>query len=230
MYKLIHKIDLKYIKYLIYNNIISELSSNRILKIYKSRNTILELLRMRGYNITDYSEFSINEIDAMYSNDQLDMLLTKENGEKAYIKYYLNSKNIRKENLDTLVEDLFEIENVLTKKDNLIVIVNDEPNDTIVDRMKYLYDHDGVFIVMHNIERLQYNLLNHVLVPYTEILENSQVEELKKEYSLKNLTQLPEISRFDPHALAVCLRPGQVCKLQRKSSTALNYYYYRVCL
>ena len=83
---------------------------------------------------------------------------------------------------------------------------------------------------MHNIERLQFNLLNHVLVPYTEILENSQVEELKKEYSLKNLTQLPEISRFDPHALAVCLRPGQVCKLQRKSSTALNYYYYRVCL
>jgi len=225
-----HKIDLKYIKYLIYNNIMSELSSNRILKIYKSRNTILELLRMRGYNIADYSEFSINEIDAMYSNDQLDMLLTKENGEKVYVKYYLNSKNIRKENLDTLVEDLFEIENVLTKKDTLIVIVNDEPNDTIVDRMKYLYDHDGVFIVMHNIERLQYNLLNHVLVPYTEILENSQVEELKKEYSLKNLTQLPEISRFDPHALAVCLRPGQVCKLQRKSSTALNYYYYRVCL
>jgi DNA-directed RNA polymerase subunit H len=208
----------------------SELSSNRILKIYKSRNTILELLRMCGYNITDYSEFSINEIDAMYSNDQLDMLLAKENGEKVYIKYYLNSKNIRKENLDTLVEDLFEIENVLTKKDTLIVIVNDEPNDTIVDRMKYLYDHDGVFIVMHNIERLQFNLLNHVLVPYTEILENSQVEELKKEYSLKNLTQLPEISRFDPHALAVCLRPGQVCKLQRKSSTALNYYYYRVCL
>lgn len=208
----------------------SELSSNRILKIYKSRNTILELLRMRGYNITDYSEFSINEIDAMYSNDQLDMLLTKENEEKVYVKYYLNSKNIRKENLDTLVEDLFEIENVLTKKDTLIVIVNDEPNDTIVDRMKYLYDHDGVFIVMHNIERLQFNLLNHVLVPYTEILENSQVEELKKEYSLKNLTQLPEISRFDPHALAVCLRPGQVCKLQRKSSTALNYYYYRVCL
>ena len=208
----------------------SELSSNRILKIYKSRNTILELLRMRDYNTSDYLEFSINEIDAMYSNNQLDMLLTKENGEKVYVKYYLNSKNIRKENLDTLVEDLFEIENVLTKNDTLIVIVNDEPNDTIVERMRYLYDHDGVFIVMHNIERLQFNLLNHVLVPYTQILENAQVEELKKEYSLKSLTQLPEISRFDPHALAVCLRPGQVCKLQRKSSTALNYYYYRVCL
>ena len=208
----------------------SELSSNRILKIYKSRNTILELLRTREYNISDYAEFSINEIDAMFTNDQLDMLVSKENGEKTYIKYYLNSKNIRKENLDTLVEDLFIIESVLTKDDTLIVIVNDEPNDTIVDRMKYLYDHDGIFIVMHNIDRLQYNLLNNVLVPYTEILEDPQVDELKKEYNLKNTSQLPEISRFDPHALAICLRPGQVCKLQRKSNTAMNYSYYRVCL
>jgi DNA-directed RNA polymerase subunit H (RpoH/RPB5) len=166
----------------------------------------------------------------MYSNDQLDMLLSKENGSKVYVKYYLNSKNIRKENLDTLVEDLFDIENVLTKKDTLIVVINDEPNDTIVDRMKYLYDHNDVFIVMHNIDRLQFNILNHALVPYTEILEDSQVEELKKEYNLKDLTQLPEISRFDPHALVVCLRPGQVCKLERKSSTAMNYHYYRVCV
>jgi DNA-directed RNA polymerase subunit H (RpoH/RPB5) len=208
----------------------SELSSNRILKIYKSRNTILDLLKTLDYNTTDYAEFSINEIDAMFTNDQLDMLLSKDNGRKTYIKYFLNSKSIRKENLDTLVEDLFQIENILTKNDTLIVIVNDEPNDTIVDRMKYLYDHDGIFIVMHNIARLQYNILKNDLVPYTEILEDTQVDELKKEYNLKDIYQLPEISRFDPHALAICLRPGQVCKLKRKSNTAMNYLYYRVCL
>lgn len=208
----------------------SELSSNRILKIYKSRNTIIDLLRTRGYNTTDYAEFSINEIDTMFTNDQLDMLVSKDNDEKTYVKYYLNSKSIRKENLDTLVEDLFQIESILTKNDTLIVIVNDEPNDTIINRMKYLYDHDGIFIVMHNIERLQYNLLNNVLVPYTEILEDTEVEELKKEYNLKDISQLPEISRFDPHALAISLRPGQICKLQRKSNTAMNYSYYRVCL
>jgi len=209
----------------------SELSSNRILKIYKSRNTILDLLKFQNYTISDYAEFSINEIDAMYTNDQLDMLVTREKDDsKTYVKYYLNSKSLRKENLDTLVEDLFTIESVLTKKDTLIVIVNDEPNDTIVERMKYLYDHNGVFIVMHNIERLQYNLLKNVLVPYTEILEDTEIENLKKEYNLKDTSQLPEISRFDPHALAICLRPGQICKLQRKSNTAMNYFYYRVCL
>jgi len=208
----------------------SELSNNRILKIYKSRNTILELLKTLKYNISDYAEFSINEIDAMFTNDQLDMLVSNDNDKKIYIKYYLNSKNLRKENLDTLVEDLYTIDSILTKDDTLIIIVNDEPNDTIIERMKYLYDHYGIFIVMHNIERLQYNIMNNVLVPYTEILEDTKIDELKKEYNLKDILQLPEISRFDPHALAICLRPGQVCKLLRKSNTAMNHYYYRVCL
>ena len=42
--------------------------------------------------------------------------------------------------------------------------------------------------------------------------------------------QLPEISRFDPQALALCIRPGDVCKFIRNSSTALEYNYYRICV
>jgi DNA-directed RNA polymerase subunit H (RpoH/RPB5) len=209
----------------------SGLSSNRILKIYKSRNTIIKLLETQHYNVSDYGDFSINEIDAMYTNDQLDMLVKhEENDKKIYIKYYLNSKNIRKENLETLVEDLFQIENVLAKSDTLIVIINEEPNDTITERIKYLYDHDGIFIVLHNIERLQFNILDHSLVPFIRILNDNESEELKKKYNLKDYSQLPEISRFDPQALAISLRPGQVCSLDRKSSTAVSYTYYRVCV
>ena len=51
-----------------------------------------------------------------------------------------------------------------------------------------------------------------------------------KKYSLKDVKQLPEISRFDPQALAMCLRPGQICSLNRDSVTALNYKYYRYCI
>ena len=91
----LYKIDSKQIKYLLYYNIVmSELSSNRILKIYKSRNTILDLLKFQDYNVSDYAEFSINEIDAMYSNDQLDMLVSREKDErKVYVKYYLQHLN-----------------------------------------------------------------------------------------------------------------------------------------
>jgi len=109
-------------------------------------------------------------------------------------------------------------------------VVNEEPNDTIVTKLKYLYDHSGIFLVVHYIKRLQFNVLNHDLVPLATIMTPEEVEELKTKYHVQTLSQLPEISRFDPQALALCLRPGEVIKIQRKSNTAMNYFYYRVCI
>jgi DNA-directed RNA polymerase subunit H (RpoH/RPB5) len=205
-------------------------TSNRILSIYKSRTTLLELLEYQDYNIDDYKGFSINEIDAMYSNDQLDMLLTNESENKSYVKYYLTNKQIKPQTLDDIIEDLYSIENILTKKDTLIIVIEDEPNDTIITKIKYLYDHDGIFVVIHNIKRLQFNILNHRLVPECIILNEKQIEELKIKYNIKDLKQLPEISRFDPQALAMCMRPGNVCRFERDSSTAMKYNYYRICI
>ena len=203
-------------------------SNNRILKLFKSRNTLLEQLEQLSYNIKEYFDFSINEIDAMNSNNQLDMLLTNENNNrKAYVKYHLTSKQINRANLDIIIEDLYNIDNVLTKDDTLIIIIEDEPNDTIINKIKYLYDHDGIFVIIHNINRLQYNILNHTFVPKCEILGDNQVKELKKKYNIMNSKQLPEISRFDPQALVMCIRPGDICEFKRESSTALDYNYYR---
>lgn len=207
------------------------LSSNNIITIYNSRKTILSQLEQQGYTTGDYEMFSINEIDAMYRTNQLDMLVTKKSdGKKAYVKYLIQIKQLRKDILDQLVEDLYEVEQVLEKKDTLIVIVNEEPNDTIVTKIKYLYDHSGIFIVMHNIKRLQFDVLQHELVPYARIMTPEEVEELKLKYHIMSLSQLPEISRFDPQALALGLRPGEVIKIERKSNTAMNYNYYRYCL
>ena len=207
-------------------------SSNRILTIYKSRKTILDILDYQDYNVADYDKFTINEIDAMNTNDQLDMLIQHtEDTRKIYIKYYLNAKQLRPQNLDDIIEDLFVIENVLTRTDTLIIITQEEPNDTIVTKLKYLYDHDGIFVVIHNIKRLQFNILNHTLVPDCEVLTEPQVNELKKTFNISNeKIQLPEISRFDPQSLAMCLRPGQVCCFKRDSATAMKYNYYRICV
>jgi len=205
-------------------------TSNRILSIYKSRTTVLELLYDLEYQVDDYMGFSINEIDAMYTNSQLDMLVSHPDNRKVYVKYYLSAKQIKPATLNDVIEDLFTIETILTKNDTLMIIIEEEPNDTITTRMKYLYDHDGIFVVIHNIQRLQYNILNHQLVPKCNILDDNAVEELKKKYNIKATSQLPEISRFDPQALAICLRPGQVCQFKRKSATAMAADYYRVCL
>lgn len=206
-------------------------NSNRILRIYKSRKTILEILeKHQGYDTSDYSEFSVNEIDTMLNNSQLDMLVTSENNSKTYVKYFLDSKQIRPQNLDDIIEDLFMVDNILTKNDTLVIITEDEPNETIVARMKYLYDKDGIFVVIHNISRLQFNLLNHALVPSMRILNPEEQVEMMQKFNMKNISQFPEIGRFDPQALAMSMRPGQVGMFERDSITALKTEYYRVCV
>jgi len=188
-------------------------------------------MEYQGYAVSDYVNFNINQVDAMLSNDQLDMLI--ENGntkQKTYIKYYFNSKQIRQNNLDEIIEDLYIIDEVLDKKDNLIVIIEDEPNDVIISRLRYLYENDGIFVVIHNIHRLQYNILNHELVPKCVVLSDDETNEFKQNYNISTGSQLPEISRFDPQALALCMRPSQVCKFTRKSITALETIYYRICV
>ena len=206
-------------------------NNNQILNIFKSRTNILQIMESNGYDIDDYSNFSINEVDAMFSNNQLDMLIENTtNKQKTYIKYYLSAKQLRKGNLEEIIEDLYAIDNILEKKDTLIIITEDEPNDAIITHIKYLFDHDDLFVVIHNIRRLQFNILEHNLVPKCTILENNEVENFMNKFNIQSLKQLPEISRFDPQALALCMRPGQIAKFSRKSITALETDYYRVCV
>lgn len=206
----------------------------KIISLFKSRNTIIQLLSSLEYDVQDYESFSINEIDAMSKNEQLDMLMThtKNTARKIYVKYHLpeKQKQISRTILDDTIEDLFRTDNVLSRDDILIIIMDDEPNDSNIARMNYLYDHDGYFVVMHNIKRLQFNITEHSMVPKMTILTEEEQTSLMTEKHLNNLSQIPEISRYDPHALALCVRPNQVCKIERDSVTALKSIYYRVCV
>ena len=214
-------------------------SNNRVVQIYNSRMTILELLHSKyNYNIDEYKGFSINEIDAMINSNQLDMLLTQV-GEgdaisnapsKTYIKYHVK-QNLNDVALRPIIEDLFIDTDTLTKKDTLIVIFDGEPNDTLKSHLIYKYNHDEIFIVVHNIKRLQFNILEHILMPLNiHILSDTETVELKEKYNLKHVKELPEISRFDPMALAICLRPGQICGFDRKSPNSVISHYYRICV
>ena len=211
-------------------------SNNRVVQIYHSRNTILELLHTKHhYNIDEYKGFSINEIDAMIQSNQLDMLLTHQEGDivapyKTYIKYYIKS-TMNEHTLQPIVEDLFILTDTLSTKDMLIVILDGEPNDSLKAHLKYKWNHDGIFVVVHNIKRLQFNILEHHLVPSNvRILTAGETDEIIRKYHLKSTKELPEISRFDPMALAICLRPGEICAFDRKSPTALLTTYYRICV
>ena len=209
-------------------------SNNLILKLHKSRVNLLRQCESLGYNVSEHMDVSNLEVDKLYVNNKLDMIIENDKKNKIYIKYSFptDKKNntFTKKDLDNVKDELFDVENTLTKSDILIIVVDDEPNDSLITRMKYLYEQEGVFIVIHNIKRLQYNVLEHSLVPESTILSDDELKELMVKYNIRDLSQIPEVSRFDPQSLAICLRPGQVCKYTRKSVTSLEHEYYRVCV
>jgi DNA-directed RNA polymerase subunit H len=215
----------------------SQNSSILIYHIYNSRKNIIELMEKQNYNVNDYANFSINEVNSMKQNNQLDMLLeTREdkiNAEnpkkKIYIRYYLTSRPAAK-NIQEMIDDLYVLTETLKKTDTLFIIMKDEPNETLINELKHIWETEGIFIVIENIKRLQYNILDHVLVPPHRIMPDSEVKEVMNKYNITNVNQFPDISRFDPVARAICLRPGQVCHIIRPSKTAIEANYYRICV
>jgi DNA-directed RNA polymerase subunit H len=213
------------------NNISSIISS-----IYISRKNVLDLMEKQDYNVMDYKNFSINEVNTMFQNNQLDMLLEKNKEDektkrknKIYIKYNLG-KVLRPANIQEIIDDLFYLEEILTKEDTLFIIAKDEMNETLTNDLIHLFEKDGIFIVVQSIKGLQFNILEHVLVPQHRVLNDLETIEVMKKYNIKNKKEFPDISRFDPVAQVIGLRPGKVCEITRISKTAITALYYRVCV
>ena len=196
--------------------------------IYTSRKMLLELLEQQGYNIDEYKNISVNEIHVMTQNKQLDLFLEKDN-KKVFIKYHL-AKSLRVTDIEEMIEDLFVNEDILNKTDDLIIVVKDNPNDSINTAVKYLWDTNKYFVTLFNIKALQFNVLKHSYVPKHTILSKEEEDAMKKIYNVSDNNELPEISRFDPVAKAIGLRPNQVCKIIRRSKTAIVKDFYRICI
>jgi DNA-directed RNA polymerase subunit H (RpoH/RPB5) len=243
-------------------------ASKTISRLYTARKTLLELLSSRGYEVEGYANFGVNEVNAMYTHKQLDMLVEikgepkskgskskGEKGEKAnkdkddekenkktYVKFHLE-KTLSVSHINDLIEDLYVLgvggeiggtglsananDTVLTEKDTLIIVTKQEIK-TMNQFVNQLFL-QGRFIVLLSLDRLQFNILNHQYVPSHTILSNDEVGEMMKKYNVMEKSQLPDISRYDPVALAIGMRPGEVCSIDRPSKSAISSLYYRVC-
>jgi len=212
----------------------------------------------QGYDVEGYTNFGVNEVNAMYAHKQLDMLVetkssSSEKGKaamnekkpkkKAYIKFHLE-KLLSTGHINDLVEDLYVLgsggeigglgistnanDTVLTEKDMLIIVTKQEVK-TMNQYLNQLFL-QGRYIVLLSLDRLQFNILNHQYVPPHTILSKEETEEMMKKYNVADKSQLPDISRYDPVALAIGMRPGDVCKIDRPSKSAIHSTYYRVCV
>lgn len=224
----------------------SKIQNIPISTIYNSRKNILDIMNSQDFDTNDYTNFSINEVQSMYINNQLDMLIEKNKtnndkdkpddmittnivNTKVYIRYYL-AKKISTNIIQEVIDDLFSLSETLTKKDMLLIVIKDEPSESILNQLKHIWEYDGIYITVECIKRLQFNILNHSLVPKHNIISQSETESIMVKYNMKSSDQFPEISRFDPVARIIGLRPGQVVHIIRPSKTSITTDYYRICV
>ena len=138
------------------------MAQSLITRIVKSRKNLLNILEKRDFDISDYANESVSQVQIMYQNDQLDMLMSKNDDKsgkdtkKVYVKYYLG-KNLRINNIMDIIDDLFTLDNILNKNDDLIIVTKDPANDSMIKNLKQLWSSDQYYIIIFGIKNLQFN-------------------------------------------------------------------------
>lgn len=200
-------------------------------KLYVSRKILIEHLEKQGFETDDVKNFSHNDIHIMAKNDQLDMYLTNpDNNQKIYVKYYI-LKELRPQNIHDIADEIYVLEELLKKnQDQLLVVTKSHINDTMKYELEKIWSNSSLYINIISLQELQFNLLNHVMVPKHIKLNDTQKKEFLNKYNIFKEERIPEISRFDPVAKAIGLQPGSVCKIIRPSRTSIEGVYYRLCI
>jgi DNA-directed RNA polymerase subunit H len=71
-----------------------------------------------------------------------------------------------------------------------------------------------------------FDIFEHALVPFHEILNEKEKNQLLTQYKVKPY-QIPQIKSGDPAVKAIGAKPGDILKVTRKSTTAGEHITYR---
>lgn len=205
-------------------------------KLYKSRTNLIYYLTEMGYDCSSYEYFSMEELDVIQKSNNLDFMVMK-GQEKCYVKYMTedaNTKNpansVKKLNISNIIDGMFTQDGTLTDRDTLVLITNDYSVDSIHKALKNIWELKQIYVVLFDLKQLQLNVLKHRLVPKHVKLTESEKTELYHNLNIEEDRQLPEISRFDPVAKTLFLRPGEVCRITRFDKISYTNEFYRVCV
>jgi len=203
---------------------------NDIFTVYTAYTVLLDILKRRGFDVSEYEGFSKTQVAGMMASNQMDLLL-KSPTKKVYVRYeLLHAPDVLKI-AEQFFEPLDDTPPILTHEDDLIIVSKDGANDSKIEIMNDLWENRKLYMSIFSLADLQFNKFKAALVPSNiEILNEDETREFKSKYYVQDLSQLPTINRYDPIASLLGVRPTQICKFQRDSVAALTLDFYRVCI
>ena len=200
--------------------------------LYQSRSIILEMLEYRGYEVSHYKNFSIDEmkiLGELKETNSPEPIIVESNKSEIQVHYILDKKTPSFKNISKLVENVLETST--TKYMTIIIITNGKHSQTVHDGILELNRTDGLHVQVFPIKTLMFNVTKHKHVPLHEKLSDTRdIIKIKECYHLESLDQLPHIMDTDPVAKFIGLRPGDVCKITRPSLSSGKHFVYRYCV
>jgi DNA-directed RNA polymerase subunit H (RpoH/RPB5) len=204
-----------------------------IKQVYKSRQHMIEYLKAMDFDCSDYENFSIEEVEVMKNHNQLNFKVEK-GDESCYVMYKLelNLKQnlVKKNNIETFINEIFEENININENDALVIITTEYAQDSVHKVIKNIWENEKKYVVIMSLANLQFNILKHTFVPKHIKLNEEEKAEFYKKYNILDDSQIPEISRFDPVAKIIFLRPGDVCKIIRYDKISYTNEFYRICV
>ena len=194
--------------------------------VFQGRKTILEMLIDRGYNIPDeYNKIELDTFRYLYNNEKSDIICSyqKNNSKKAYVKFVTYNK-VKPNDLRELAKNIIKKSLDDNPNNELIFVLKSKPTNSI---LKISKEADYKICEFFWLNRLQFNITHHELVPKHIALSEEESKIILDRYKLNSIYQLPHISIQDPIVKYYNFKPGTICEIIRPSKTSVEYKFYR---
>lgn len=209
--------------------------------LYRSRQTLLEIQRAKGYNTKPYDKFGPFEIEKMSAGDKenaLGMILERTVPEESglpsicRIEYALPKVKNRLAGYGSKLVQAIEgdDESFDATTTEVIVLTLEAIGDTFHTYALNMLTTKKLRMSFFDARTLVSNPLKHSLVPLHERVPEEEHAALLKKYNIQSKTNLPMIKfHEDIIGRILGLVPGSIVKITRPSPSAGEYIVYRVC-
>ncbi|XP_057724282.1 DNA-directed RNA polymerases II and IV subunit 5A-like [Arachis stenosperma] len=203
------------------------LSEDEVKNLYRIRKTVLQMLRDRGYLVSDLEinntieEFK-KEFDNFVGKDREDLVINKckkDNPSEQIYVFFPSKRKIGVAEIKAYTKRMHS-----QKVFNAILVCQEKITEFAQRSITEISSQFHWVVFQEN--ELLFNVTEHALVPVHQVLTDAEKNALLEKYTLEG-TQLPKIQVDDPVARYYGLKPGQVVKIIKPSETAGRYVTYR---
>jgi hypothetical protein len=201
-----------------------------IFSVYTAYSVLTDILKSRGFDVSEYEGFSKTQVAGMLASNQMDLLL-RSPSKKVYVRYELERAPDLLKLADQFFEPFDDTPPILGQEDDLIIVSKDGANESKIDTMNDLWENRKIYMAIFSLADLQFNKFKAAMVPPNMvILTEEEAKAFQTKFFVSDLHQLPTMSRYDPLASLLGVRPNQICRFERDSVAALTLDFYRVCI